>query len=214
MSFRQYSVLDRILTEADHFVKSVVRPVQSTTRTSPAEGVDEAKLSEEETRHVAGLMRVDHTGEICAQALYRGQAVVAKGEATRAHLHHAADEEYDHLGWCETRLEQLGANKSVFNPLWYCGSFTIGAVAGMISDKVSYGFVVETEKQVMVHLEEHLQQLPQHDKKSKAILQQMKLDEQMHADSAKAAGGIELPIWVKLIMKAQSKVMTTVAYRM
>ncbi|WP_116963225.1 2-polyprenyl-3-methyl-6-methoxy-1,4-benzoquinone monooxygenase [Fastidiosibacter lacustris] len=213
MTFRNYSFLDQCLSELQHFIKSVVLPAKNPSIETPAQNISEHDLNENEKQHVAGLMRVDHTGEICAQALYRGQAFVARNLDTKAHLHHAAEEEYNHLSWCETRLEELEARKSLLNPFWYIGSFTIGATAGFVSDKVSYGFVIETEKQVMSHLEKHLLELPMQDKKSKAILIKMYEDEKEHADQAKLAGGLELPMWAKLIMKVQSRVMTTLAYR-
>ena len=213
MSMRRHSFLDQCLGELQHFVKSVVLPAKTPMSATPALDMNEPELDATESKHVAGLMRVDHTGEICAQALYRGQAFVAKEHETRTHLHHAAEEEYNHLSWCETRLEELDAKKSLLNPLWYIGSFSIGAVAGLISDKVSYGFVIETEKQVMRHLETHLNELPAADEKSRAILMQMYKDEQSHADQAALAGGMEFPLWAKLIMKTQSKIMTSLAYR-
>lgn len=213
MSMRRHSFLDQCLGELQHFVKSVVLPATNPMSVTPALDMNEPELDATESKHVAGLMRVDHTGEICAQALYRGQAFVAKEHETRVHLHHAAEEEYNHLSWCETRLNDLDARKSLLNPLWYVGSFSIGAVAGLISDKVSYGFVIETEKQVMRHLEAHLNELPAQDEKSRVILMQMYKDEQSHADEAALAGGVEFPLWAKLIMKAQSKVMTRLAYR-
>lgn len=158
-------------------------------------------------------MRVDYTGEICAQGLYRGQASVAKSAQTKEHLYHAANEEYDHLAWCAERLEELGAKPSLLNPFWYWASFGIGATAGSISDSLSYGFVVETEKQVMKHLDSHLKNLPVNDNRSREILKQMYLDESDHAIEAEKAGGKKLPKPVKAIMKLQSKVMTTLAYR-
>ncbi len=214
MSFRQYSFIDQCISEVDHLFKSVFMEAKHNTRTSPAEALAEGELDHTEKSHVAGLMRVDHTGEVCAQALYRGQAFVAKDKATKAHLYHAADEEYDHLSWCEQRLTELDAKKSLLNPLWYIGSFTIGAAAGLISDKVSYGFVAETEKQVMNHLSEHLSSLPVQDEKSKAILQAMYEDEKSHAKEAVLAGGMELPFPVKMLMTLKSKVMTTIAYKL
>ena len=213
MSMRCHSFLDQCLVELQHFVKSVVLSAKNPMLTTPALDMNEPELNATESKHVAGLMRVNHTGEICAQALYRGQAFVAKEHETRAHLHHAAEAEYNHLAWCETRLEDLDAKKSLLNPLWYIGSFAIGAAAGLISDKVSYGLVIETEKQVMRHLEAHLNELPAQDEKSRLILIQMYKDEQSHADKAALAGGVEFPFWAKLMMKVQSKVMTTLAYR-
>ena len=213
MAFRKLSFIDQCLSEIDHFLHSVILPATSSARPSPAESFEEADLSEKEARHVRGLMRVDHTGEICAQALYRGQAFVAKDMKTKVHLYQAASEEYDHLAWCEARLNALSAKKSLLNPLWYLGSFTIGAAAGCISDKISYGFVMETEKQVMRHLESHLRELPIQDRKSRAVLAQMYEDEKSHATQAECAGGIKLPLALRGIMKLQSKVMTTLVYR-
>lgn len=213
MSLRRHSFLDQCLGEIQHFVKSVILPAKNPMSPTPAIDMDEPELDAIESRHVAGLMRVDHTGEICAQALYRGQAFVAEEHKTRMHLQHAAEEEYKHLSWCETRLDELDTKKSLLNPMWYVSSFTIGVAVGLISDKVSYGFVIETEKQVMRHLAMHLNALPVQDEKSRIILMQMYKDEQSHANEALLSGGVEFPLWAKLIMKAQSKVMTTLAYR-
>ena len=207
------SFLDRLISEVDHALKTVLVPAKQSTRPSPADPIDEGAYTDAECKHISGLMRVDHTGEICAQALYRGQALVAKEEGTREHLLHAADEEYDHLYWCQKRLDELGAKTSLLNPAWYLGSFAIGATAGLISDKLSYGFVAETEEQVMKHLDKHLKTLPSQDLKSQAILKQMYSDEADHATQAKNSGAQALPLPVKLIMKAQSKVMTTTAYK-
>lgn len=212
MSFRHFSLLDQCIAEFDHFIQSVVKPVRTPQRTSPAKDIQDSQLSATETKEVVRLMRVNHTGEICAQALYRGQALVAKSQETKLHLHHAANEEYDHLSWCQTRIDELGGKTSLLNPLWYIASFKIGVVAALISDKVSYGFVIETEHQVMQHLSKHLDRLPEKDQKSRAILQQMYQDEAKHAEKANLAGGARLPLWTRLLMKAQSKVMTTVAY--
>ncbi len=209
----QTTKLDQILGALDHWLKTTTVPATNSQRPSPANEQPEATLSKQDQQHVAGLMRVDHTGEVCAQALYRGQAAVAKTQAARDHLNHAAAEEYDHLAWCQQRLTELEAKTSHLNAFWYLGSFTIGATAGMVSDAISYGFVVETEHQVMKHLDQHLKQLPCQDQKSRAILQQMYQDESEHAHSAQVAGGKRLPLPVRLIMKAQSKVMTTIAYR-
>ncbi|MFZ9034666.1 MAG: 2-polyprenyl-3-methyl-6-methoxy-1,4-benzoquinone monooxygenase [Francisellaceae bacterium] len=212
--FRRFSLIDRLTVEVDHFIRSVYVPARHANRPSPAETVSDCVFDDEKKNHVAGLMRVDHTGEICAQALYRGQAVVAKTQLTKTQLQQAAEEEYDHLSWCQQRLDELSASTSRLNPFWYLASFTIGATAGMISDKLSYGFVVETERQVMRHLDKHLSELPENDEKSRVILTQMYKDEAEHAVNAKLAGGVELPFVIRLMMKAQSKVMTTVAYRM
>ncbi len=209
---RKLSFLDRVVEELDcyaNFTKTQPTP----TRKSPSQGVIEGELNIIEKKHIAGLMRVDYTGEICAQGLYRGQASVAKSAETKAHLYNAADEEYDHLAWCVERLAELDAKPSLLNPFWYWVSFGIGATAGSISDSLSYGFVVETEKQVMKHLDEHLQDLPENDYRSREILKQMRIDEEKHAIEAEKAGGKKLPMPIKAIMKLQSKVMTTLAYK-
>jgi ubiquinone biosynthesis monooxygenase Coq7 len=174
----------------------------------------DSELDEPTARHVAGLMRINHTGEVCAQALYQGQALTAKLPDVRAAMEHAADEEIDHLAWCEQRIRQLGSHPSVLNPLFYGLSFGVGAVAGLISDKISLGFVAATEDQVVKHLSEHLQQLPANDDKSRAILEQMRLDEERHATSALEAGGLRFPTPVKFGMTLLSKVMTKSAYRL
>ncbi|GAB4223231.1 MAG: 2-polyprenyl-3-methyl-6-methoxy-1,4-benzoquinone monooxygenase [Francisella sp.] len=209
---RRLSFLDKVIDEIDIYRKFSKIPLNS-TRKSPGKSVIDGKLSEKDKKHSAGLMRVDYTGEICAQGLYRGQASVAKLPQTKEHLYHAADEEYDHLAWCGERLQELGAKPSLFNPFWYWASFGIGAVAGSISDSLSYGFVVETEKQVMKHLDSHLKSLPINDNRSREILKQMYIDESNHAVAAEKAGGQKLPVIVRVIMKIQSKVMTTIAYR-
>ncbi|HSQ08838.1 MAG TPA: 2-polyprenyl-3-methyl-6-methoxy-1,4-benzoquinone monooxygenase, partial [Chromatiaceae bacterium] len=169
-------------------------------------------LSEEERRHVARLMRINHTGEVCAQGLYQGQALTARLPEVRAKMERSAQEENDHLAWCEHRLEALGDRKSLLNPLWYLGSFAMGAAAGLAGDKWSLGFVVETERQVESHLDDHLAQIPEHDVRDRAVLQQMKADEIHHAAVAKDAGGAELPAPIRLGMRLTSKVMTGTVY--
>ena len=165
-------------------------------------------------RHAAGLMRVNHTGEVCAQALYVGQAAVARDEATREQLLKAAQEETDHLAWCGERLRELDSRPSLFNPLWYAGSYAIGLAAGLRGDGWNLGFVAETERQVEVHLVEHLQTLPPEDLRSRAILETMKTDEARHAENAEAAGARRLPLPVTWLMALSSGVMKTVAYRL
>jgi ubiquinone biosynthesis monooxygenase Coq7 len=187
--------------------------VHAAERPSPANGIVEGKLDEDQRKHAAGLMRVNHTGEVCAQALYSGQAAVARDESTRAQLLHAAQEETDHLAWCADRLDALSSRRSLLNPLWYAGSFAIGAAAALVSDKVSLGFVVETERQVEAHLGEHLEKLPEQDVASRAVVAQMQTDEARHGELAKRAGGIELPTPIPALMKFASTVMKTVAYR-
>jgi ubiquinone biosynthesis monooxygenase Coq7 len=159
------------------------------------------------------LMRINHTGEVCAQALYDGQAALARSEENRAHLQHAADEETDHLAWCAERLKELDSRPSLLNPLWYAGSYVIGAVAALAGDPISLGFVVETENQVEAHLQEHLDTLPAQDERSRAVLAQMQADEVRHAHDAKVRGGVDLPFPIPSLMQLSSKVMKTVAYR-
>lgn len=208
---RRYGLLDTLIGELDHALRTLFNPAK-TSQPNPAESVASSKLAKNEQRHSAGLMRVDHTGEICAQALYRGQATVARDENTRAHLHQAAEEEHAHLAWCESRLTDFNAHRSFLNPFWYGASFGIGVVAGIVGDRWSYGFVIETERQVEKHLEQHLQTLPSQDTASRAILSQMLADEAKHADEAEKRGGKPLPKPIQKCMQLQSKVMTTVAY--
>ena len=173
-----------------------------------------APLSDAEKRHAAGLMRVNHTGEICAQALYTAQAMVTRNPVLKQHLAVAAQEETDHLAWTAERLQQLGSRPSLLNPLWYAGAFTIGVVAGKIGgDPLNLGFVVATENQVEAHLQGHLDELPEHDHASRAIVAQMKIDEAQHAQAAIDLGALELPVPVRHMMRMAAKVMTTVAYR-
>ena len=209
---RHYSAFDQFISQADHALRTVMGKPGITERANPSVGINESKLSNEERKHSAGLMRVNHAGEVSAQALYQGQALTAKLEKIRASMERAALEENDHLAWTEKRLEDLGDHKSILNPLWYAGSFAIGAFAGAIGDKWSLGFVAETEHQVIRHLDDHLSKLPASDARSKAILQQMKEDEAHHATIALEGGGAELPQAVKKIMQAMSKVMTTTTY--
>jgi len=207
------SPLDKILTEIDHTVKTIFNSSITSSRSNPSASIPENRaLNGKEIKHASGLMRVDHTGEICAQALYRGQAFTAKSEETRANLLDSADEENDHLSWTQERLDELDSHKSYLNPFWYTASFTIGATAGLISDKISYGFVMEVEHQVMTHLDNHIKELPVNDTKSRVILQQMHKDESQHAINAEKNGGIKLPFPIKILMKLQSKIMTKTAY--
>jgi len=212
MTTRHYSPADRLLMGMDQAVRTLFGRPQVTERPNPANNQPEAGLSDQERDRVARLMRINHTGEVCAQALYQGQAATAKLPVVRSHMERAAQEENDHLEWCDKRLQELESRKSLLNPLWYAGSFTLGALAGIAGDKWSLGFVVETERQVESHLEEHLAQLPPQDQKSRAILEQMKVDEVHHAHTAQAAGGAELPGPIKLAMQLSSKVMTKTVY--
>lgn len=204
--------LDRILNELDRGLKTLSH--QSNPKSHrPGSDADEVALSETRKQHTIGLMRINHTGEVCAQALYNGQAMMAKDSKTRAHLLEAASEEQDHLNWCQVRLDELGGKPSISNPLWYAHSFVLGAVAAKFGDPVSYGFVVETERQVESHLQEHIEDIGESDERSLRILQQMQADEIRHGENAKQAGGVELPQTVKNIMTAMSKLMKFVSYR-
>ncbi|MAB99539.1 MULTISPECIES: 2-polyprenyl-3-methyl-6-methoxy-1,4-benzoquinone monooxygenase [Pseudomonas] len=211
---RHYSPVDRLLLQADTALRTLLPFSGQPSRPSPAIVQPEAELDAEQTQHIAGLMRINHTGEVCAQALYQGQALTAKLPHVREAMEQAADEEIDHLAWCEQRIRQLGSHPSVLNPLFYGLSFGIGAFAGLVSDKVSLGFVAATENQVVKHLDDHLQQIPATDEKSRAILEQMREDEEHHASSAIEAGGLRFPAPIKLGMSLLSKVMTKSTYRM
>jgi ubiquinone biosynthesis monooxygenase Coq7 len=212
MTTRRLTPIDQVLINADHALRTLFGRPQTTERPNPAEDIPEADLTEEQRRHVARLMRINHTGEICAQALYQGQALTAKLPDTRKRLERSAKEENDHLAWCAARLDDLGDRKSLLNPLWYAGSFAMGAAAGLAGDKWSLGFVVETERQVEDHLDEHLEQIPIDDEKTRTILEQMKADEVHHAQIAHAAGGAELPAPIRSAMRMTSKLMTGTVY--
>jgi len=203
--------IDRLIIGFDKGLRTVFAPAQS-LRGTPGDALPEAGLEETQRRHAASLMRVNHSGEVCAQALYQGQALTARDSAAREALEKAAQEETEHLAWTESRIAELGGAKSVLNPLWYAGSFAIGAIAGLLGDKWNLGFLAETERQVVAHLESHLEKLPVKDAKSRAVLEQMRNDEAKHATSALAHGGGELPAVVKSAMRASSKVMTETAY--
>lgn len=212
MSVRSLSPLDRLLAGCERALEAVAGSPQA-MRPSPGDSVAEVPLDETERRHVAGLMRVNHTGEVCAQALYLGQAALARRADNRAHLLHAASEETDHLAWCAQRLQQLHSRPSLLNPLWYAGSYAIGALAALAGDPLSLGFVVETERQVETHLAEHIERLPAQDACSRAVLTQMQADEVRHAQAAQQRGGIDLPFPLPELMHLSSLVMKTVAYR-
>lgn len=213
MNARTLSPVDRFLVEIERALGSALDPSPLAQRPSPAEGVEEGTLSDEERRHAGGLMRINHVGEVCAQALYSGQAAVARSEQLRERLLEAAAEETDHLAWCGERLRELGDRPSLLNPIWYGGAYAIGAVAGLINDSLSLGFVVETERQVEAHLEGHLKTLPQADLRSRAIVSQMKTDEGRHAAMAQAAGAAQLPRPVPGLMRAAANLMRAIAYR-
>jgi len=205
-------MIDRVLIAADNALRTLAG-AHHATRPSPADSATaEHTLDDDERRQVSGLMRVNHVGEVCAQALYQAQALSTRDPALRSHFEQAARDETDHLAWTQQRLDELGARPSMLNPLWYAGAFGIGLIAGRVSDAVSLGFVVETERQVEQHLEGHLDRLPATDTRSRTIVQQMKEDESRHAASAEQAGAAELPQPVKWAMRAAAKVMTTTAY--
>lgn len=205
-------MIDSVLTAADAALRTLfARP--HATRATPAPSEAPGELSEAERREAGALMRVNHVGEVCAQALYTAQAAVARDPALRAHFTEAAHEETDHLAWTRQRLDELGARPSILNPLWYAGAFGLGLVAGRLGDPLSLGFVAETERQVEAHLESHLGRLPPGDSASKAVVEQMKLDEARHASQAINAGAAELPPPAKALMRAASRVMTTLAHR-
>ena len=210
---RILSPLDRLLDSAQNALSTVAGSPRA-ERANPGDSTPDVVLDDAERRHAAGLMRINHVGEVCAQALYIGQAAVARDPATRAHLLEAAQEETDHLAWCADRLRELDSRPSLLNPLWYAGSYTIGALAGLRGDGWNLGFVVETEHQVEAHLEEHLRTLPEADLRSRAILQVMKDDEARHSDHAEQAGAKVLPQPVPTLMKAASTLMKAVAYRL
>lgn len=211
---RRYSRLDRLVTALDEALRLSTGSAPAPGRPNPAGDTQAAELDDDERRHTAGLMRVNHAGEICAQALYAGQALTARNPKVARDMQQAADEEIDHLAWCEARLEELDDRPSVLNPFWYAGSFAIGALAGIAGDKWSLGFLKETERQVEAHLEDHLGRLPESDARSHAILGQMKKDEARHADMADQAGGPDLPETVRRAMAAASGVMKALAYRL
>jgi len=210
---RHYTLADSLIGHIDHALNNIFCK-QPTQRPFPAEDAgDDASLSTEEKQKAAGLMRVNHAGEMAAQALYHGQSLTARDPSLKDKLYGASVEESDHLNWCRRRLEELGERPSVFDPLWYVGSFAIGITAGIAGDRWNLGFLEETEKQVVRHLDSHLERLPSHDSRSRAIVEQMKVDEQGHADLAHDLGAAPLPEPVKQLMQLTSKVLTNLAER-
>lgn len=204
-------MIDQLIIGFDRALRTVFANAH-TVRPVPGEDRPEADMSDEERRHAAALMRVNHCGEICAQALYQGQALMSKDEGIKRALEGAAHEETEHLAWTERRIAELGGRKSLLNPLWYGGSLAIGMLAARFGDGVNLGFLAETERQVEAHLKSHLGRLPAQDQRSREIVEQMKADEVAHAETALRLGAVELPLPVKAAMKATSKVMTGVAY--
>jgi len=203
--------IDKLIIGFDSALRTLLTPAQ-TLRAVPGNELPEAELTDTEKQLSCALMRVNHVGEVCAQALYQGQGLTARNEAVQQTLMQAAREETEHLAWTERRIAELGGRKSLLNPFWYGGSFAIGVVAGILGDKWNLGFLAETEHQVGAHLASHLQRLPHHDEKSRAIVTQMQIDEASHATMALSHGGAELPLPVKLTMKLGSKVMTQTSY--
>ena len=203
--------IDSLILNFDRALRTLCARAAS-VRPLPGAGLDETRLEEHDKRHAAALMRVNHAGEVCAQALYHGQAMTARNQQVRQALEHAAAEETEHLSWTGQRIEELGGRVSVLNPLLYAGSFAIGAVSGLLGDKWNLGFLAETEKQVEGHLDGHLDRLPQEDRKSRAIVAQMKQDEAEHARTALLYGGVELPVPARQAMRAASRLMTGATY--
>lgn len=210
------NTVDRFLASADNALRTLSGAVHA-ARPNPASALaaeDAAALDPARRRLAGSLMRVNHVGEVCAQALYQAQALTARSDALREQMNAAAREEIDHLAWTQDRLAELGERTSLLNPLWYAGAFGIGLVAGRFGDPVSLGFVVETERQVEQHLASHLERLPAEDTRSRAIVDQMKEDERRHADDAQGAGGVELPLPVRMLMRGAARVMTLTAHRL
>lgn len=211
---RNLTLTDRLLSSVDNALRTLLTTPAGTGRPIPGAKLPEAELSEAERAHAGGLMRVNHAGEVSAQGLYQGQALTARNPAVRASMERSAEEENDHLRWCEARMGALGARRSLLNPVWYAGSFTLGALAGIAGDRWSLGFVAETERQVIRHLDEHLGSLPETDRRSRAVVAQMKQDEAHHGTIAMDLGGAKLPWLVRnVMMPAMSKVMTRTAYK-
>ncbi len=213
MNNRELSRVDRLLASANNALRTIAAPAGRPARDNPARTLEDARLTAAEKSHAAGLMRVNHAGEIAAQALYQGHATVARDKTVEQQMQRAADEEFDHLAWCEQRLEELGESPSKLAPVWYAGAFAIGAASGILGDKWSLGFIAETERQVCAHLDSHLDGLPEEDARSRAIVKTMRDEEQEHGENAVSAGAAELPEPVKKLMRLTAKVMTTTAYR-
>lgn len=212
MSEREISPLDRLLAGANNALRTVAAPAGRPTRRYPAENVSNGELSAKEKSHAAGLMRVNHAGEVAAQALYKGHALVARDSALSNQFKKAADEEFDHLAWCEQRLDELGERPSRLAPVWYAGAYAIGAASGVLGDRWSLGFIAETENQVCEHLSRHLQDLPANDEKSREVVRTMRDEEEQHGQAAKNAGAATLPAPVNTLMQLTSRIMTRTAY--
>ncbi|MEM1175090.1 MAG: 2-polyprenyl-3-methyl-6-methoxy-1,4-benzoquinone monooxygenase [Pseudomonadota bacterium] len=213
MRERHLTGLDRLLSGANNLLRTVAAPAGDAARPYPAATVDETPMDDKDRRHAAGLMRVNHAGEIAAQGLYQGHALVARESGVEKQVQEAAQEEFDHLAWCEQRLDELGSSRSLLSPLWYAGAFAMGAASGALGDKWSLGFIAETEKQVVDHLDDHFERLPAEDRRSRAVVAQMREEEMQHGQHAMDAGAADLPDPIKRLMKVTSKVMTQTAYR-
>lgn len=212
MEKRTLSRLDKLLVSANNALRTVAAPAGKTLRPNPSLNIDDGQLDEKQRARAAGLMRVNHAGEVAAQALYQGHATVARDKDMEEQMKQAAEEEFDHLAWCEQRLQELGSAPSRLSPLWYAGAYAMGAASGTVGDKWSLGFIAETEKQVCTHLESHLEKLPQDDARSRAIVEQMRDEEAEHGANATKAGAAELPQLVVQLMRVTAKIMTKTAY--
>ncbi len=210
---RNYSLIDRLCLGFDQAFRALSNTSKTTGRVNPAVSIQESNMNAEERKHAAALMRINHTGEVCAQALYHGQALASHSSMIKEKMQQAAMEEGDHLAWCKQRVFELGSHTSYLNPLWYAGSFSIGFAAGLVGDKWSLGFLAETEQQVVNHLEKHMSQLAHQDHKSHAILKQMQQDEALHRDDAIKAGANKLPSFIQNMMRIMSRIMVKTTYR-
>lgn len=212
MHSRHLTPLDKLLASANNALRTVAAPAGRPARSNPAKDIADADLDAKQKAHAAGLMRVNHAGEVAAQALYQGHASVARNKAIEEQMQRAADEEFDHLAWCEQRISELGYQPSRLGPVWYAGAFVVGAASGLLGDKWSLGFIAETEKQVCAHLDSHLDRLPQNDAKSRAIVEKMRDEEAAHGENAIDAGAAQLPRPIVRMMQATAKIMTKTAY--
>ncbi len=209
---KAYTGVDKFIMGVDQALVTVFGSPKTTGRSYPASGCSDEQVSAPDKEQAARLMRINHVGEVCAQALYQSQAMTTRNAAIKAKMRQSSEEENDHLDWCAKRIDELGGHKSLLNPLWYAGSFALGTAAGIAGDRWNLGFVAETEKQVVRHLESHLEQLSENDQRSRAIVEQMKTDEAEHATAALKAGGSDLPEPVRKGMQLMSKIMTRTAY--
>ena len=214
MQSRKQTRLDQLLSGVNKALTTLVAPDERISRTYPAATLDKVQLDERQRLHAAGLMRVNHAGEVAAQGLYQGHAAVARDRSIEEQMQKAADEEFDHLAWCEQRLDELGEKPSRLSTVWFGGAFAIGALSGVFGDKWSLGFIAETERRVCEHLDGHLDKLPDEDARSRTIVTTMRDEEAAHGENAIAAGAAELPQAVKTLMQATAKLMTTTAYRL